>query len=134
MNEIKGANYNIEFIIYKLKKGTTIDKISEFYNVSEETIMNDIKKHLKLKDEKDVMACIRQKKEFSKPVNKSIIRPVKYYKSKGYTYSEFLEMLKASNRPFSESAILLAKEIFEEDKKIKDSKNKSQKCNDEIEI
>lgn len=135
MNEIKGANYNIEFIIYKLKKGATIGKISEFYNVSEETIMNDIKEYLKLKDVKDIMASIRPKKEFGKPIDKSIIRPAKYYKSKGYTYNEFLEMLKASNRPFSESAKLMAKEIFEEDKDIKDiNKNKSTKCNDEIEM
>lgn len=136
MNKFKGANYNIEFIIYKLKKGVSIGKISEFYNVSEQTIMNDIKEHLNLKDVKDIMACIRAKNEFGKPIDKSIIRPAKYYKSKGYTYKEFLEMLKASNRPFSESAKLLAKEIFQENKDIEQNgnKDKSTECNDEIEI
>ena len=45
-------------------------------------------------------------------------------------------MLKASNRPFSESAKLLAKEIFQENKDIEQNgnKDKSTECNDEIEI
>lgn len=118
MESKKEANYNINTIWNKLMKGVSLDNIVIFYGVSRQKIMNDLISYHGVNSEQEVLNILRSKRRgttFNKASNSNIIiDAAKYYKKEGLTYQEFLSLLKASKRTFSEEAIIAAKNIFDE--------------------
>ena len=122
-----------ELAIKKLYAGETVQKVCTFFNIG----LSDLNKIAKENGFKNINECIRVKntnlnKTKGKPRDARILSAAREYIEKGRSFEQFLRDLKASERPFSNEQIELAKSLFV-DAKINCNKNKP-KENDEIEF
>lgn len=103
--------YNPEIIFEKLARGESLTTISNFYDCSEDELIEAIKKHFDWKDDIDVLyvARGRNKRQGKQIHNNAILKRIKEWRMMHpkMTKEEFKERLKQSGRSYTEETLAI---------------------------